>query len=242
MTTPTHYVSFSGGADSTALAILLANQGVDFELVFADTGAELPETYWTVPRVARALGRKLHVLSGPTFFQALSNYGFMLPGARNRWCTRVLKQEPMDAWYSAHPGTVSIGIRADEAHRMEKKTSRKMVYEYDRPLIDAGLGKAEVRALCAKRDLLNPCYEWRSNCSCFCCPFQRKSDWINLSREHPDLYALAEDWEQQAHLIAPDCRFTWANGWSLTTLRTGDTAQMSMLREQREEACSICQW
>jgi 3'-phosphoadenosine 5'-phosphosulfate sulfotransferase (PAPS reductase)/FAD synthetase len=38
------YVSLSGGADSTALAILLKERGEEFEMVFADTGAELPET------------------------------------------------------------------------------------------------------------------------------------------------------------------------------------------------------
>jgi len=53
-----HFVSFSGGADSTALAIYLADRGQDFTLLMADTGAELPETYWIAPRVARELGSR----------------------------------------------------------------------------------------------------------------------------------------------------------------------------------------
>lgn len=236
------YVSFSGGADSTALAIYLKEQGIDFELVFADTGAELPETYWVIPRVASMLNKKLHVVSNGTFFQHLQTKGFMLPGARLRWCTRILKETPMDAFWIDKDALVSIGIRADEAHRMENKPHRKMPYEYDRPLVDAGFDKKDVLKLCDKYGLLNPCYKWRSNCSCFCCPFQRKQDWKNLMREHPDLYAIAEDWESQAALVMPDKRFTWNNGYSLKQLREADEAQFKMFPECKETACAICEW
>ncbi len=47
------YVAVSGGADSTALALLMHERGEEFEMVFADTGAELPETYYTLARLAR---------------------------------------------------------------------------------------------------------------------------------------------------------------------------------------------
>ena len=37
------YIAVSGGMDSTALVLLLWEHGVEFELVFSDTGAELPK-------------------------------------------------------------------------------------------------------------------------------------------------------------------------------------------------------
>jgi len=223
------FVSFSGGADSTALAIYLADKGEDFTLVFADTGAELPETYWIVPRVARALGKPLVVVSGPTFYQRLVGWGFLLPSAGIRWCTRELKMDPLDTISR----TMMVGICADEDHRMP---------DAHRPLVDAGIGKAEARAMVEERDLLNPCYRWRSNTSCFCCPFQRKSDWRNLQQEHPDLYALAEEWEEQSKLTSPNTKHQWAEGFSLRQLRMANEQQVELFPEPREEACAICQW
>lgn len=240
------YVSFSGGADSTALAILLHERGEDFELVFADTAAELPETYWTIPRVAQHLGHRLHVLSGPTFFERLANRDFFLPGPQVRWCTRELKEKPMIAWFTSReePPVVSIGIRAEEAHRWEKPPANVgNKYVYDRPLVEAGMEKADVVALCKRYDLLNPCYEWRSSCSCFCCPFQRLSDWRNLAERHPDLFALAEEWERLSFESPVNAPYGWiGHRKRLADIRETKESQLTMLREPVEEACSICRW
>ena len=86
------FVAVSGGADSTAAALLLWERGEDFELCFADTGAELPEVYWLLPRLAKTVGKPLHVVSGGGFFQKLVAYNFFLPSPRARYCTRELKQ------------------------------------------------------------------------------------------------------------------------------------------------------
>ena len=109
-------ISFSGGADSTALAILLHDRGEEIELVFADTGAELPETYWIIPRVAWALNAKLTVVSGPTMFQKLAHWNFFLPGFRVRWCTSELKRKPLNDFFKIDGGTIAIGIRAEPGH------------------------------------------------------------------------------------------------------------------------------
>ncbi len=240
----TRFVSFSGGADSTALAIYLADKGEDFTLLMADTGAELPETYWIAPRVARELGRELVVVSAATFYERLVAYGFMLPGIRVRWCTRELKQIPLNEYAKEQDSCLmSIGIRADEADRLKDGPSNKPANcEYDRPLVDAGMGKRDVLALCESRGLLSPAYRWRTNTSCFCCPFQRKQDWRNLQREHPDLFALAEDWEDQSALSSANTKFRWSDSFSLRQLRLANEQQMEMFAEPRGEACAICQW
>ena len=233
------YVAFSGGADSTALALLLWERGEDFELVFSDTGAELPETYWTIPRVARYLGKPLHVVSNGTYFQWCNAYHMALPGKVGRWCTRVLKQVPQEAYFSTvNADVVSIGIRADEPHRMEDS---KLPYPYDRPLLDAGMDKKDVIQLCEKHGLLNPAYAWRSNVSCFCCQFQRKNDWLGLYRNHPDLYGLAEEWERLSKEMREENGFRFypfGNGFTLEQLRQADEAQLALWDEPREEACS----
>jgi 3'-phosphoadenosine 5'-phosphosulfate sulfotransferase (PAPS reductase)/FAD synthetase len=175
-------------------------------------------------------------------FQQLSNRRFFLPGPRVRWCTRELKAQPLNDFFCEHPGPIAVGIRADEDHRARKPKNSPTEWEYTWPLVEASMGKRDVLALCERYGLLNECYKWRTNCSCFCCPFQRKQDWLNMLEQHPDLYALAEEWERFGQQAGANTRYCWNDGFSLETLRTADESQLSMLKEPREEACSICRW
>ncbi len=74
-----------------------------------------------------------------------------------------------------------------------------------------------------KYDLLNPVYAWRSNVSCFCCPMQRKSDWQGLLKHHPELFAVAEEWERQSICMGDQfeskSQCTWNDDYSLCELR-----------------------
>jgi 3'-phosphoadenosine 5'-phosphosulfate sulfotransferase (PAPS reductase)/FAD synthetase len=235
------YVCVSGGADSTALALLLWLRGEDFEMVFADTGAELPEIYWFLPRLAQTVQKPLRVVSNGSFYQHLVTYGYLLPGPRLRWCTRLLKQVPQDKFFqTVGADTVYIGIRADEPRRLHTNLKpRTGIHEFRYPLAEAGMGKKDVKALCSKYDLLNPVYKWRSNVSCFCCFFQRASDWKGLLKHHPTLFSLAEEWERQA-MRCTEKGYTWRRGWTLEALRKTDEQQMILWPEQEEEPCLIC--
>jgi len=218
------FVDISGGCDSTALALYMADKGADFELAFADTGAEFPETYHTVTRVARHIGKKLAVACGGTFYQKLATFGFFLPSMKGRWCTRSLKVMPLEYL----EGTHHIGITADEAHRMPEKS---------RPLVGAGICREDARKMVKKAGLLNPIYLWRSSCSCFCCPFQRRGDWKGLLANHPDLFRLAEQWEEESILNSQG--HTWVKGHRLSEIRKGEEGQLRLWPEP-EEPCVIC--
>ena len=171
-----NYVSVSGGADSTAVALLLWERREDFTMIFADTGAELPEVYWLLPRLAEKVGKELVVVSNGGMFRHIVNQGYLLPHPKARWCTRLLKVMPIKKHFGDTVVSVAVGIRADE----KRRTSVANVYPKNQkarfPLVDAGYGKEDVMAICKKHDLLNSVYNWRTNVSCFCCPMQRKSD------------------------------------------------------------------
>jgi len=233
------YVSFSGGADSTAMAILLQQQGVEFELLMADTGAELPETYWFATEAAKKMGVKLNIVGNNSFYLWFVQYGYMVPSVRIRWCTRALKRKPLDSFYQ-EDDIGYIGIRAEEAHRAKVRAHYKIEY----PLIEAGMEKKDVLKLCRDHDLLNPCYDWRTNCSCFCCPFQRKGDWRGLAKYHPNLYRLAEQWEEASVHYAKQrgqTEFRWNQNYTLKALREATENQVDMFRDCEAEACLICQ-
>lgn len=227
-----NYVHISGGKDSTALAVLLYERGVDFELVFSDTGAEFPETYWMVSRIAKVLGKKLHVISNGSFFEHLVARGWFLPSFTRRWCTVELKLLPLQELCDKPNCTVYIGFRADEQKRLSRGRIawKNAIIRY--PLIENGLNKDDVFKLCRKFDLLNPLYSWRSNVSCFCCPLQRKSDWLGLLHNYPQLYALAEQWEEISG-------YNWRPNCSLRQLRMKEKQQPELWLEELEP-CAIC--
>lgn len=94
------HVSFSGGADSTAV-LLLAVEELGPErvvAVYSDTGLEYPETAKYVEEIASKLGIELIVLKPRVNpLEEIRRRGLM--SVKNRWCTRLLKLEPLKEYY-----------------------------------------------------------------------------------------------------------------------------------------------
>jgi hypothetical protein len=185
-------LSFGAGVNSVALAILAVNDGWRGEIVFADTGCENPETYcWIAyfereflqPRglsVTRLQGlpwqRYALAPAGPGC--SLIEYceaGTVAPMAAARWCTSEWKVLPIERYGKGRP--TMIGIAADEAHRQKGRCC---------PLVDRGIDRAECVRIIEHAGLDVP-----QKSGCYICPFQRASQWRELWRRHPDLYARA---------------------------------------------------
>ena len=136
-----HIVAFSGGKDSSALALYLHDPErwrralgktglppraplTEAEYVFCDTGTELDETYEYLDRLEAYLGkpvRRLHAEAPPgetPFDHYLRLYGGFLPSAQMRWCTRKLKLEPYERYVGDAPVVSYVGIRGDEPDRV----------------------------------------------------------------------------------------------------------------------------
>ena len=69
------------------------------------------------------LGREITWVSGVTFDEVVKNGGGWLPNKLHRYCTQLLKIQPMFYWWHKNinePVNMQIGFRANEQHRANK--------------------------------------------------------------------------------------------------------------------------
>lgn len=232
-------VAFSGGKDSTAMALLLAERGEDFVLLFTPAGNELPELYDHVADIARLVARELVQPPNESLAFWIDHHQ-ALPNHRMRWCTRQIKIEPCIAWLARRPGTrLCVGLRADEEARTGLYGDH-CTYRY--PLREEGWQEADVWSYLARRGVTVPA---RTNCAV--CYGQRLSEWWELWKERPDEYAKGEAWEQQTgHTFRSAERDTWPA--SLAELRgrfeRGDVPRgvelNASLFEDAPKPCRVC--
>ena len=212
--TTRHILGLSGGKDSAALAIYLKDQGRDeqIEYFFCDTGAELPEVYDYLDRLEDYLDKPIERLSsGRDFKHHLKRFNGFLPAPHARWCTRVMKLEPLEAFVGDDPCVSYIGIRADEQRQgyISHKPNIKAVY----PFIEDDIVRDDVFRILEESVGVPEYYKWRSRSGCYFCFFQRKDEWIGLAENHPALFEKAKTYEKVDERTGKS--FTWVNGRTL---------------------------
>jgi len=114
-----HVVALSGGKDSTALALRLAEvEPRDYTYVITPTGNEPTELTVHWRKLGDLLGKPLTIVTEGKSLHGEIIRQAMLPNHAARWCTRILKLAPYYAWMRANAPCVSyVGIRADEDAR-----------------------------------------------------------------------------------------------------------------------------
>ena len=235
MAEPKHVVGLSGGKDSTALALRLAEvEPRDYEYICNATGNELPEVAEHIDRMAAILGAPVKIVgAGMTLFELIEQQK-MLPNFRSRFCTRILKIEPTIAYFETlPPGSVLyVGLRADEEER-------KGLYGEDItirfPMREWGWGLADVWAYLAQRGVTIP-----TRTDCTVCPYQRLGEWHALWRDHPEEYAAGVAIEERhGHTFRSAQRDTWPA--SLAELAKQFAAGRPIReRKSKIEACRVC--
>lgn len=232
----THVVALSGGKDSTAMALRLAEvEPRDYTYICTPTGRELPEmeAHWS--RLAVLLGKPLERVTNGTLDSWIKTWN-ALPNFRMRWCTRVLKVEPMIAYLQAHqPCTHYVGLRADEETR-EGIYGAAAITRY--PLREWGWGLGEVRGYLAERGVTIP-----ARTDCDVCFFQRVNEWKALLRRHPERYSEGEAYEAMtgATFRTPG-RDSWPVGLTAFRDEVGRQLRLDIDAEDdpRTEMCREC--
>jgi len=230
---PVRYIlALSGGKDSSALAVYMRGKVENMEYVFCDTGEELEETYEYISKLQDYLCTEITTLKSERDFKYYVDlYNGVLPDARTRWCTRMLKLKPYEDYIGDDPVVSYVGIRADEPHRtgyISTKPNIKAVF----PFVEDNIRHDDVMRILKDAGLGLPrYYDWRSRSGCYFCFYQQKIEWVGLKENHPDLFEKARAFEK----FDPETgdRYTWNQGESLDELVKPE--RVARIREEYEK-------
>ena len=230
-----HVLSLSGGKDSAALAIYMRDRISEMEYVFSDTGKELPETYEYLERIEDYLGRHVHRLNSELSFDHWYDvYGGMIPSNHRRWCTKMLKLKPFEAFVGDDPVINYVGLRADENRTgyISHKPNITPVY----PFQQDGLKLEDIKEILMSSGVGMPPYTaWgRSRSGCFFCFYQQKIEWVRLKERHPDLFEAAKSYERPFE--GSGNTFTWSERESLSDLEQPHRVQAIKDEHARRQA------
>jgi 3'-phosphoadenosine 5'-phosphosulfate sulfotransferase (PAPS reductase)/FAD synthetase len=228
-----HILALSGGKDSSALAVYMLGKVENLEYVFCDTGEELDETYEYINRLQDFLCSKINWLKSEKDFRYYVDlYNGVLPDARTRWCTRMLKLKPYEDCIGDDPVISYVGIRADEPHRkgyISTKPNIKTVF----PFVENNIRLEDVERILKDSGLGVPrYYEWRSRSGCYFCFYQQKREWIGLKNFHPELFEKAKAFEKID--LETGERYTWNQGESLDELSQRSDSILEEYEKRRE--------
>ena len=238
-----HVVALSGGKDSTAMALRLAEVSPrEYTYVCTPTGDELPEMFLHWKRLSEMLKAPLQPVVGGTLNQLITKQK-ALPNWRQRWCTKYLKIQPYAAWLikqtEKYDKIISyIGLRADEPEREGGDYSNVPGVEMVFPMRSWGWKIADVYNYLEEKQITIP-----KRTDCARCFYQTLPEWFSLWTLHPDIYAHAEAQELTiGHTFRSPGRDTWPAG--LKELRerfeAGNIPKERMKKGDDPLKCRVC--
>jgi hypothetical protein len=234
-----HLVALSGGKDSTAMALRLAEiEPREYRYFCTPTGDELPEVIEHWARCERLLGAPIEKITnnGRTLDDWIEHFG-ALPSHRMRWCTRLLKIEPAIAFMKRlGEVTLYVGLRADEERDGMRDYGSDVTYRL--PLREWGWGVGEVWRYLEGRGV---CVPRRTDCAR--CYDQKLIEWKRLRNDHPDRFdAAAAQEEKHGATFRSPSRDTWPA--PLVQLRAAfDSGRKIRGEDQYNEhvgSCRVC--
>lgn len=211
-------ISFSGGRTSALMSkyIIESDKFKDYNkhFIFANTGKEREETLDFVNKVDKEFNLKLHWIevtfpeegkiwhkrvtyetasrNGEPFEAGIARYG--VPNKTRPWCTRSLKQQPIKKYIRHELGLkdydMAIGIRADEAHRINWANAVANNYIY--PLVTSmPIDSAYVRKFWQAMPFDLELKDYEGNCDLCWKKSQRKL--MTILKHNP---SIADWWSQ----------------------------------------------
>jgi 3'-phosphoadenosine 5'-phosphosulfate sulfotransferase (PAPS reductase)/FAD synthetase len=229
-----HIVGLSGGKDSTALALRLAEiEPRDYEYICNETGNELPDMKAHWANLEKILGKPIQrVRHARSLTEEIDKIN-MLPNVFARWCTIRLKIEPTIDYFESLPAgsTLYVGLRADE---MEHKGLYGEDINVRFPMREWNWSEKDVWNYLDSKGI---CIPKRTDCAL--CPYQRLGEWRDLYQNYPDLYAEGVALEKKiGHTFRSPGRDNWPA--DLESLSKEFDAGRKLRQYKRKDTCRVC--
>lgn len=248
-------VSFGGGTNSTAMIIGMYHKGIPIDLIlFADTGAERPETYeyidifnqWLKERnlveitVVKYVDKDGNILNLEQDCLKTGNLPSIAYGFKT--CSQKHKIAPQDKfcnnydpckeiWSSGEKVIKYIGYDAGEERRKTNAYAydiQDKKYQRIYTLIDWGWYREDCEKAIQEEGLPLP-----GKSSCFFCPSMKKPEIKQLKKDHPDLFerAIALEENSKENLVTVK---GLGRNWSWKSYIEAEEAQISFCQFYEE--------
>ncbi|MCL2509175.1 MAG: phosphoadenosine phosphosulfate reductase family protein [Oscillospiraceae bacterium] len=203
-----HVVSLSGGKDSTAMLLMMAERKMPIDIIlFCDTTVEFPAMHDHLDKLEKHVGIPItRIKADKSFAYYLLEHkvavrngnpgraGYGWAGPRMRWCTSRLKTDVINAYLrplkKEYDIVQYVGIAADELGRVKDKNY---------PLVDWGVTEKQALEYCYVRGFdFGGLYELFDRVSCWCCPLQGLAELRALRTNFPELWVQLLEWDRRS--------------------------------------------
>ena len=187
--------SFGCGVDSVAMVLLKSDYD---EIIFADTGSEMPQTYAYLDYFEKKSGLKITKVTSK--HGSLYDYFFKGKSQSSKfhhWCSDKFKIQPIRKYLREKYGKketfeMNIFIDFSEFHRMRESDRKYIKNKY--PLVEQKLNRDQLKEIIKSKGYLLP-----EKSGCYHCCFTTKKGWIKLRNKEPELWQKTKDLENNSN-------------------------------------------
>lgn len=199
-----YIIPCSGGADSTALTIMMHAVFPDapLRMVFTDTLADEVEIYETLDKLEAFLGKKIdRIVPKKGLYELVEQYNGFLPSSRDRWCTKTLKLKPFEHYMGYRKPIMGgqiwsfVGIRADEPWRSGLVSGDDDIHT-ELPYKAWGVNREDVFRILDETIGIPRYYQRRTRSGCYSCWGMRRAETVGLLDAHPVEFWKAASYEK----------------------------------------------
>jgi phosphoadenosine phosphosulfate reductase len=208
-------VSYSGGKDSLATLLLVRDCMEDFDVLFADTGLEFPETLENVKEVEKQYNLSVKTYTaGDVFWQSIDRFG--PPTVEARWCCKTCKLGPIAMLIDEHFPDGCLTFIGQRKYESEGRARSDKIWK--NPWIGNQIAASPIQNWTAMHIWLylfwkggphNILYEQGfDRIGCWLCPSGSLAEMERIKEIHPQMWAKLED-----KLSAHGEKFGYGKGW-----------------------------